>query len=602
MYTERFLQLRKDTLNPIFSVKNIARVWRKIVRQQLRHIDIRDIFDNYDFNYNVEERAAMIRRDVLNGSYSVSPPLIYKIEKKLGVCRHMIAPQPQDALILQVLVESIATKLLEQQPSKNAMFSRDKSNMAKPHEGREYGESLKKLWMRLQKKIYKFNKKKNLIVVTDLSNYYDSINMAELKKVVQGHISTHEVVIDLMFSVIEGISWRPDYLPYAHRGLPTSNIEAIRLLAHSLLFEVDEVLKRRTDNSFARWMDDIVFGADDRSSAINTISAFSDMLKSRGLALNLSKTSILTPEEGHFHFQIEKNSDIDKFETRIMKKDTDGLEEEVFESFEEHLKDESPKYWDKIAKRFITTLGKLRSNSLLPRLPEFYDRFPSLRVNLLIYLSCLGYSAKASKAVLSIVEQLNVFDDISAFQVCDLVASWKVPTKETAQPFLSSFDKEICRLSFAERRPSGFFSVLWFRAKYHHPLSLNQFIMKYENLWQTDSFLRRQVTAVLARTYSAAPEQVQRLLESQIAAGNPSSISIANQIVSFQRLTMIDNKLRFYLFPDEPPHTYPLPKFLVLCSILNSRAIRESQEVRSHVKRVISDPYYLKWLDAQFGI
>ena len=602
MHTERFLQLRKDTLKPIFSVKNIATVWRKIVRQQLRQIDIRDIYDHYDFNYNIEERAAMIRRDILNGSYSVSAPLIYKIEKKLGVCRHMVAPQPQDALVLQVLVESIATKLLEQQPSKNAMFSRDKSNMAKPHEGREYGESMKKLWMRLQKKIYKFNKKKNLIVVTDLSNYYDSINMAELKKVVQGQVSTHEVVVDLMFSVIEGISWRPDYLPYAHRGLPTSNIEAIRLLAHSLLFEVDEVLKRRTDNSFARWMDDIVFGADNRKSAINSISGISDMLKSRGLALNLSKTKIFTPEEGHFHFQIEKNSEIDEYGDRIKEGDTNGLEDEVFGDFEEHLTDESPKYWDKISKRYITTLGKIRSKKLLPRLPELYDRFPGLRANLLIYLSYLGYSKKAANAVLSVVQQLSVFDDISVFQVCDLITAWKVPTKKVAKNFLVSFDKEICRLSFSERRPSGFFSVLWFRAKYHHPLKLNQFIKEYENLWQADSFLRRQVTAVLARTHSAAPEQVQRMLESQIAAGNPSTISIANQIVSFQRLAKLDKKLKYYLFPDKPPQTYPLNKFLVLCSILNSESIRESEDVKLQIRKVVNDPYYLKWLDAQFGI
>lgn len=68
MHTERFLELRKDSLKPIFTTKNIAKIWRKIVRQQLRNLDVRDIFDHYDFNYNIEERAATIRRDVLNGA------------------------------------------------------------------------------------------------------------------------------------------------------------------------------------------------------------------------------------------------------------------------------------------------------------------------------------------------------------------------------------------------------------------------------------------------------------------------------------------------------------------------------------------------------
>ena len=35
---------------------------------------------------------------------------------------------------------------------------------------------------------------------------------------------------------------------------------APRLLAHALLFEVDYLLKKRTQNNFVRWMDDINFG------------------------------------------------------------------------------------------------------------------------------------------------------------------------------------------------------------------------------------------------------------------------------------------------------------------------------------------------------
>lgn len=326
------------------------------------------------------------------------------------------------------------------------------------------------------------------------------------------------------------------------------------------------------------------------------------MLKSRGLALNLSKTRVITAEEGHFHFQIEENSQIDEFERLVKEERTDGLDKKVLKCFEDHLDDESPKYWDKIAKRYITTLGKLRSKRLLNRLPELYDRYPGLRSNLLIYLANLGYSQRASTAVLKIVRQLSVFDDISVFQVCDLVTAWTIPTSRSAQTFLDSFDSEIARLSFSGKRPSGFFSVLWFRAKYYHPLKLNDFIRQYVNLWQSDSFLRRQVTAVLARTLMSDPDKVQSLLESQIAAGNPSTISVANQILSFRKLTTTNKKLTFYLFPSSPPNSYPLSKFLVLCSILNSDAIRDMPLVRDEVRRVVKDPYYLKWIDAQYDI
>jgi len=173
----------------------------------------------------------------------------------------MVIPQPVDALVMQVLVESIADDVLESQPSKKAFYSRSKHTILKPHEISEYGLTLRALWIKLQKIIYKFSKDKEFIITTDLSNYYDSIDIRELKKVLTSYLNSHsEVVIDLLFGIIENISWHPDYLPYSGRGLPTSNLEAIRLLAHSFLFEVDAVLKENTEDCFTRWMDDIVIG------------------------------------------------------------------------------------------------------------------------------------------------------------------------------------------------------------------------------------------------------------------------------------------------------------------------------------------------------
>ena len=183
MHTERFTHLRKAALTNVFQRKRVASIWRSIVRDQLRNLDIRDLYDHYDFNYHIEERAQAIRSDILAGTYHVSLPLIYRIEKKFGICRHIVIPQPIDALVLQVLVESIADRLIRKQPSKNAFYSRDKHKLAKPHEAFQYGISLRKLWISLQKQIYKFSREKKLIIVTDLANYYDSINMQELRKV-----------------------------------------------------------------------------------------------------------------------------------------------------------------------------------------------------------------------------------------------------------------------------------------------------------------------------------------------------------------------------------------------------------------------------------
>jgi len=603
MHTDRFRKLRKESLSNLFDKKEVSSVWRKIVRGQLRSLDFKDLYDHYDFNYNIEDRATAIRNEILNGTYRVSLPLIYRLEKKFGVCRHIVIPQPIDALVLQVLVESIAEQIIKHQPSDNSFYSRDKHNVGKPHDAAEYGLSFRKQWKKLQKEIYRFNDEKELLIVTDLSNYYDSISIEELKKVFLGYVENNEVLVDILFRVIEEISWKPDYLPYSGRGLPTSNLEAIRLLAHSFLFEVDEVLKQRTHDSFTRWMDDIVIGADNRKEAIELISSISDMLKSRGLALNLSKTAIYDSKEAHYHFQIDENKYLDSLED-IKKGDANynQVTTDLKKNFKKHFKDHGPKYWDKIAKRYITAFGKLESTKLLTEISRVYLNYPGLRPNLLYYLSKIGYKQQAAQKVEEILSNIDVFDDISLYQICSLVTSWEVPVNDSSKEFLQKIDAKLVGASFKSKNPADFYSVLWFKAKYDHAEELLKFIKKYQNLWQADSFLRRQVTAVMGRLLITNSKEIESLLYTQISSGIANTVSLANQIQRFSNIDSLDGKLRFYLFPKNVQSPYPLPKFMVLCSVLNSEKIRSDDNVKKSVLEHVKDPYYRKWLDAQYNV
>ncbi|MCC7331786.1 MAG: RNA-directed DNA polymerase [Flavobacteriales bacterium] len=603
MQTERFNRLRKAALSKIFEKKKITDVWRKIVKNQLRNLDLKDLYDHYDFNYNIDERAIAIKNEILSGTYKVSQPLIYRIEKKFGVCRHLVIPQPIDALVLQVLVETIADNILSNQPSENAFYSRDKHNVSLPHTADDYGFTWRQQWKQLQKKIYNFHEDKELIVVTDLSNYYDSIDIEELRKVFTSYSKIDEVLIDLLFRIIEEISWKPDYLPYSKRGLPTTNVEGIRLLAHSFLYEVDEVIMQKTNNSFTRWMDDIVIGVDSRKEAIETISSVSDMLKTRGLALNLAKTNIYDEDAGYHHFQIDSNRYIDSIET-IKKEDVNYKKvcSELHKKFKLHFKDTSSKYWDKIAKRYITTYSKLKSTALLTLLSEKYVNYPGLRSHLLMYLSNVGYKKKSSEVVLEILDEMDIFDDISLYQICLLVTQWEIPVNDQSKDFLSKFESKITAFSFKRKLPSDFYCVLWFKAKYNHPEDLLKFIEKYKNLWQTDSFLRRQVTAILSRLVVTNSKAVEKLLFNQISSGITNTVTLANQIFLFSKVERLDGKLSLYLFPKNYQRPYPLGKFIVLCSVLNSESIRTNQAIKVKVKEHINDPYFLKWLDSQYNI
>jgi hypothetical protein len=327
------------------------------------------------------------------------------------------------------------------------------------------------------------------------------------------------------------------------------------------------------------------------------------MLKSRGLALNLSKTAIYDSKEAYYHFQINENKYLDSLE-QVTKDDPDynQITTELKKNFKKHLKDQSPKYWDKIAKRYITAFGKLESTKLLTEITKIYLNYPGLRPNLLIYLSKIGYKKQTAKKVEEILSAMDIFDDISLYQICVLITSWEVLINNDTKDFLSRIDNHLVEASFKNKNPADFYSVLWFKVKYDHPEELLKFIQKYQNLWQSDSFLRRQVTAVMGRLMITNSKEVDSLLYTQVSSGITNTVALANQILHFSKIEKLDEKLRFYLFPQKPQRPYPLPKFLVLCSILNSEKVRTDNDVKKAVLEHVKDPYYRKWLDHQYNI
>ena len=244
----------------------------------------------------------------------------------------------------------------------------------------------------------------------------------------------------------------------------------------------------------------------------------------------------------------------------------------------------------------------MKSLSLLNILADKYVDYPILRVQLLFYLYKIGYRKSSSKVVLEILDKIDIFDDLSLYQLCFLVTRWEVPSNKQGKAFLKMFEAKITSSSFKGKSPLEFYSLLWFKAKYNPPDKLLNLIKKYENLWQTNSFLRRQVTAILSRLFMYKKDYVKELLFNQLSSGITNTTTLANQILYFSKINKVDKKLSFYLFPTHKQSPYPLGKFLVLCSVLNSEIIRTNKQIQAKVKKHITDPYYLKWLDSQYSI
>ena len=599
--TARFELERRRQLKKLFSGPRLTDLWRKLVRDQMRTFDITDLHDYYDFNCAIEARVTSIIERVLAGQYRAEAPLVYRSEKKFGVCRHLLIPAPSDALVFQLLTDALHSPIIRSQPSKGAFYARSRHAMRLPHEhqeARSYPWFI--LWPKFQTEIWKFSKAHPFLVTTDLTNYFDNIGLRELRHVISAIVRTKEVYLDLVFSLIEDLSWSPDYLPRSQKGLPMINIEAPRLLAHALLFEVDFVLKKRTGNNFVRWMDDINFGVADRRSANVILGEVSDVLKSRGLALNMAKTEVMTSREAMFHFMFRENlrlSAVQKRAKRLKRLQARRrLGRRVGTELAQHLKICKARNRDKVTKRYLTILGTLGVPMALARAREIYVREPSLRSSVLYYLARLPFSRSVGTTFTQLLEKTDLYDDATRFGLVAAVVKWEVPRSALGRKFVD--DVKIKLDKTAKTSPFDWLCLLAFLAKYgeaHEVLSVAQ---AAKSVGAKEPFFARQRMAVLTRGLGINRKSVLSQWRTETSTGYSDSASVATNLLHFSSdaFPAARNRLYPYLFPTKEQKPYPLPKFLLLCALASAEAELGKKLKRPEVGAHVRDPWYRHWL------
>ena len=582
--TERFHK-RKESLGHAFNKNSLVSLWRDKVKSQIRSMGLKDLHDYYDFNVLVEENVEKIISQLLLGQYNVTPPVIYTLEKKLGICRHMIIPSPIDAIVLQKIVEVISVELLKNAPSKNAYYSRDRSSRLKLlHENDEPYDFFAQ-WKKYQKDICDFQDEKEFLVVADLSNYYDTIRLRELRNVVSSYVKTDEVFLDLVLDIVDKLSWKSDYLPSSGIGLPTVNIEGIRLLAHSFLFELDEVVDRISEGHFVRWMDDIVVGVDSIFEGKKIIKNMAEVLKSRGLYLNVSKTQILHTSELEKYYLFNENKYLNSIEKG-------GVEEvEFLNRFNLIKKEEKARNYDKILKRYLTIAGNKGFTCLLPFVVEMFDSYSVIRPHICRYLKKIGFNQETNDIYFNLLEEISHFDDVSLFELINLATDWDIGQVELGKNFVKR------TLAYLNKRSSnimGFYLYLCFSAKYEKPQELFKTIHSKTKIWSKDAFLARQVASVLPRIKPFSEEKCKQVEQKINNMGLQDAISVLS---NFEKMCDSDPVgLNLYLFPKTFNEIYPLCKYLILYNKLHEDS-KFMANNKKNIKKYITDSWYKHWID-----
>ncbi|MDI6915530.1 MAG: RNA-directed DNA polymerase, partial [Desulfitobacteriaceae bacterium] len=572
---------------------------KKYVKDGMRNQPILDLHDYYDFHRNCPEILSNVRAQIIGGRYYPKTPYVVRTEKKLGICRHLQIPTPEDAVVLQTLVFNLEQIIKAAEPTKRAYYSRSHRRPKSESDiDTTYSYDWLELWREFQERIYEFNKVFDYVVVTDIANYFDNISFNFLRKLLSSYGLFEESFLDFLFYMLDAFVWRPDYLPQSGVGLPQIDFDAPRLLAHCFLFEIDKHLDKKTQGNFVRWMDDICFGVDKRAEAKQILAGMDDMLLPRGIRLNLGKTAILSQHQADDYFLPMENRYLSVLHNRILRKLDWGcsISDDVArlkKRFRKFIKKMRVGRWDKVYCRYFTLATVCKTTFLERYVPELLMENPSIRKHILRYYVALGPQGRRFRQLYAFYTSDHCFDDVTVFSVAKTIVDWPVSVHSKLVAQINTMALETAKNSSAHLIGS-----IWMMAKYGSSAQLALFIAKHSTMWRQSSFVSRQIAAVVPRIrcISGTYNYIERTL---IESGQLDALRVLNHLNCLRNLSPLPGEIKLYLCHGKGTvKQYPLQKFLIAFDVLGSPILPRAEKLslRTELLARIPDPLYRYYL------
>lgn len=437
--------------------------------------------------------------------------------------------------------------------------------------------------------------------MTDIANYFDNIDYRHLRNVISTVATFDEVILDVLFQVLDGISWRPDYLPSPGKGLPQVDFDAPRLLSHVFLFEIDSFLKGRTGNSFVRWVDDITIALGSVPDAKEALRDLDELLMTRGLRLNSGKTHILSSSGAAEHFWQKENGKIDSLNDQVEKlgntsKPPATLRKSI-RALTDYVLEKRGGHWDKVVKRLISLLAKTRDDYLVVRTKNMLVSEPSLRESVLRYLELIGPTSKSFQALRSYLIGENALDDSSVFTAARVLTLWSVAPRSAMHLRIRKLGVELSKDVYINRSHIYFLASLWLLGKYGLRSHIYALIDQHKELWRTSSFLSRQVASMLPKFRKHAKESEIASLIEQYKHPASNSVLISLKAIG-EKQANIPADLVLYAVNGKKKSNYGLERVLICLHILLSDGfpVAARQSLRSEIMKYVQDPLYLSVL------
>jgi hypothetical protein len=441
-----------------------------------------------------------------------------------------------------------------------------------------------------------FAKSKKFIVVTDIANYYDTISYDHLRNILADFSIAREHALDLLIYTLSCMLWQPDYMPRVPVGLPQSNLDAPRLLAHTFLFEIDEWLSELKNIDFARYMDDIDIGVDSFQEGKAVLRDLDLALQTRQIRLNSGKTKILSEEEAKRHFKIRENLLLDKLSALIDQKKSYG----VSLTKERRKIELTIKYGlrkgifsvgngEKILKRLLNFARQVQAELSDDVFYTLLRDWPGLRQALLGWWQHKVAAEDKLPLMAKLLSEGGLIDDAAKVDIAVAMVSARLPKNPATQASIKSILDQL-----EETTTWSLYAKIWVLSRYGSIDELMSVVEKNVSRWVAHEQLSRLVGGLfprfigspLAGKFDAILRRAGNNWSSSVVEFHRQLISGTEGYVSIRKFVVAGNPS----MPNRLTHS----KFLVLLSLFKNPSIAPT--AAAYLKKVhswaLTDHYY----------
>jgi len=412
------------------------------VRKELKNSSIRDVVDFLDYDVNPDVWINRLVNSIRQGTYEPDLPRRFTLGKSKGFSRTMTLPAVPDLVLYRALVDCIFQKAKRRQ-HKHVYFLRGQvaavqqqvqqdpvtlDDFSLPHYRAASQRSFLN-WLKYDqyRKFLVFKKVHPFFVVTDVSNFFDSVLHSHVAEALHG-LPIQARTVGLLFFLLERLSIRQEYAGSHGISLPVDEFDCSRTLAHMVLFpHDDEMVKLVGERNYVRWMDDQNMGVSSRAEGLRVLSDVGRSLSRLHLSPNAQKSKVLSLSEARRHFHLDLNKLLDGADD-ISKQVASGgsprsaLRKKVSGIWAKAKVHEGHGEFPKVLKRLYRVAGLAGIRQLRRRAPHDVLLDPSLADRICDYMRCTGTVEEyLSFAILLMNNPEQIYPDVSVAVVESLL-------------------------------------------------------------------------------------------------------------------------------------------------------------------------------------